>query len=250
MPFHHGARLHGFDIGRRILKATKVSASCKTASAVAPPCHDACRLRRIGVSFRADVALAHELERAIWKWGLRHPARQARLNVAPYKTEADMSLNRVVAGTAILLLLVTTADLEAQGFGVTAGAHANPDQFYGAGLYEFAPLTDRMTFRPTAEIGIGNGATLLAANGDFLYALPFWRRSSWRPYIGGGPALNYYRLELYSELEPGATVLAGLRHAPWFTELRVGFFDSPTMTLGVGYSFTRVNARNRGRRSR
>lgn len=154
-------------------------------------------------------------------------------------------------GLALLIVIVVDArGVYAQGFGVTGGVHANPDQFHGGGLYEFAPLTDRLTLRPSGELGVGNRATLVAANVDVIYALPVWSRGPWRPYLGGGPSINHYRLELYSETEPGATAIAGLRRAAWLTELRVGFFDSPTLSVNVGYSFTKPTARSRGRTRR
>jgi len=151
-------------------------------------------------------------------------------------------------GLALLIVLMACArGAQAQGFGVTGGVHANPDQFYGGGLYEFAPLTDHVTLRPGGELGVGNGATLLAANVDFIYALTVWSRSPWRPYLGGGPSINHYRFALYSQTEPGATAVAGLRRAPWLTELRVGFFDSPTMTINVGYSLRKSPPRRPAR---
>lgn len=157
-----------------------------------------------------------------------------------------MSVRRFVLGSVVVLMMYAS-DAQAQGFGVTGGAQANPDQFYVGGLYEFGPLTERVTLRPGGGIGMGDGASLFAGNIDLTYAVPVWRRSPWRPYVGGGPAINHYRLELYSETEPGATAIAGLRHAAWFTELRVGFFDSPRMTMGVGYSFANTRRTRAGR---
>lgn len=126
----------------------------------------------------------------------------------------------------------------AQGIGVTGGAHVNPDQIQGGALYDFEPLAERLRLRPAATVGLGNGATLLALNADIVYDLAAFRRSPWRPYVGGGPAINHYRLELYSQTEAGITALGGFRHANgWFSELRLGFIDGPDVTAAVGYSF-------------
>jgi hypothetical protein len=131
---------------------------------------------------------------------------------------------------------------------VAGGAHVNPDQFHGGAFYEFPALADRLTLRPSGGVGMGNGATLVFGNFDVLYDLRLWRRSPWAASVGGGPAINHYRLDLYSETEAGVTALGGLAHpSGWFTELRVDFLDSPRMTASVGYSF-RLSARQRRRR--
>ncbi len=135
-------------------------------------------------------------------------------------------------------LLAGASDVRAQGLGALGGAHVNPDQFHGAVLYELAPLGERLRLRPSGGVGVGNNATLVTGNFDVIYEFKPRRRSPWTPYAGGGPGINHYRLELYNETEMGVTALAGLAHANgWFSELRVGFFDSPAMTAAVGYWF-------------
>ena len=131
-----------------------------------------------------------------------------------------------------------TVSAHAQGFAVRGGASVNPDQVYGGGQYEIGPVTDRVWLQPNADLGIGNGATLVTANFDVVYRKPLQRRSIWTAYAGGGPAINWYRLDAYSTTATGAGVVAGLRHANHiFVDCRFGFFDSPELRIGLGYSF-------------
>lgn len=154
------------------------------------------------------------------------------------------------AAVAAVCLLVAVPDLHGQGLGVMGGAHVNPDQVQGAVQYEFAPLTDRLRLRPAAGVGIGNDATLFTGNFDVIYEFKARRRNPWTFYAGGGPAINHYRLELYSETEAGVTVLGGMARGRWFTELRAGFFDSPDLTAAVGYRLTPKRQARNSRRGR
>lgn len=152
------------------------------------------------------------------------------------------------AVVAVLALPAGAGTARAQGFGVSGGAHVNPDQLQAGALYEFPTTNERLRFRPSVSIGLGNDATLVAGNADVLYDLNLWRRSAWQPYVGGGPAINHYRLELYNETEAGMTALAGLQHAGgWWSEVRLGFFESPRVTATLGYSFGTRQTRSRAR---
>ncbi len=158
-----------------------------------------------------------------------------------------MTTGKRLALLVTLALIAGTSDLRAQGFAIVGGAHINPDQVQGAVLYEFAPLSARLRLRPAGGIGVGNDATLVSGNFDVIYEFKRGRRSPWLFYAGGGPAINHYRLELYTQTEAGATALGGLAHGRWFSECRVGFFESPAFTAGVGY---RLAAKRQARDSR
>lgn len=162
-----------------------------------------------------------------------------------------MTTGRHAAVLFAVWLLAGASEVRGQGFGVMGGAHVNPDQLQGAVLYEFAPLGDRLRLRPSGGVGVGNDATLVTGNFDVIYQFKPRRRSPWMPYAGGGPAINHYRLELYNETEMGVTAVAGLAHASrWFSELRVGFFDSPAVTAAAGYWFGRKPETRDSRRGR
>ena len=120
--------------------------------------------------------------------------------------------------------------------GVRAGVSANPDQFYFGGHVETPPVVDRLRFRPNVEVGVGNDATLLAFNFEFVY--PFASRQPWHVYAGAGPALNWFRVNSHSDAGGGFNVLFGLENNKGlFFEAKVGTFDSPDLKFGVGYTF-------------
>ena len=136
------------------------------------------------------------------------------------------------------LLLCASVPAQAQGFAIRGGMNVNPDQFYGGGQYEVGPVVDRVWLQPNADLGWGNGATLVAINFDITYHKPLQRNGIWSAYVGGGPAINWYRLDAYSATEMGVGVVAGLMHSNHvFTDFKVGFFDSPQFRVGIGYAF-------------
>lgn len=147
---------------------------------------------------------------------------------------------RVVVAIGGALLWSSTL-VHAQGFAVRGGANVNPDQFYGGGQYEIGPVADHVWLQPNADLGVGNGATLVAANFDVVYRKPLQRSGIWTAYAGGGPAINWYHLDAYSTTETGAGMIVGLMHSSrMFVDCRVGFFDSPALRIGVGYAFRSV----------
>lgn len=144
----------------------------------------------------------------------------------------------VVCALAAACVLADAAPSRAQGFGMRAGANTDPDQFYFGGHYETGPVVERVWFRPNAEVGIGNDVTLFAMNFDLVYRMPLRRRTAWEPYFGGGPAINLVSVYDNTEAQGGFNVLAGLAHrGGLFTEIKIGFMDSPSFKIGVGYSF-------------
>ncbi len=150
---------------------------------------------------------------------------------------------RVLALTLAVSAVASVAS--AQSFGLRAGASGSPDQFY-AGLHaETSPVADRVTFRPNAEVGVGDGVTLLALNLEFVYRQPL-TNSSWSLLAGGGPAANLYSFDgdrgrgSDSDFGGGLNFLLGLEHrGGFFTEVKVGLIDSPSIKVGVGINLGR-----------
>jgi hypothetical protein len=127
--------------------------------------------------------------------------------------------------------------------GVRAGVSSDPTQFYFGGHVETTPLLDHVTFRPNAEIGVGDGTTLLALNMEFVYSVPL-SHEPWRVYFGGGPAVNFYSTGGRSGhgngsgASGGFNVLVGAQHdRGLFVELKVGAIRSPSVKFTVGYAF-------------
>lgn len=136
---------------------------------------------------------------------------------------------------ACLLTFGASRSARAQGFAVRSGANINPDQFSVGSQYELGPINDRLWLQPNTDLGVGNDATLIAMNFDVVYRRPVSQRSIWTAYAGGGPALDWYRLLGYSRTVAGANVVAGvMHHGGLFSEMRVGFLESPQLRFGVG----------------
>ena len=116
------------------------------------------------------------------------------------------------------------------------GANVNPDQLYVGGSYELGPFGERLWFQPSGDLGFGDGAKLIAANLDLVYRVWESRRGPWRFEAGGGPTVNHYRLQTYSQTDLGVNALAALVHARgWASEFRVGFLDNPEFRVGISY---------------
>lgn len=130
--------------------------------------------------------------------------------------------------------------------GLRAGVSADPSQFHVGGHVETAPLVERLSFRPNVEVGIGDDATALAMNLEFVYDFPL-KKQPWRLYLGGGPAANVYWFDQgrrgccdTSDVGGGFNLLVGFEHARGlFTELKVGAIDSPNFKFAVGYNVRR-----------
>ena len=142
------------------------------------------------------------------------------------------------AAQSVLLLLLLPWTANAQEFSVRTGANINPDQFAFGSQYEVGPIVDRVWFQPNADIGFGDSATLVTVNMDLVYRHPLAQKTPWTLYAGGGSALNLYRMDGYSRTLAGVNVLGGVAHRNGlFTQVTVGFVDSPDFKLGVGYTF-------------
>jgi hypothetical protein len=141
------------------------------------------------------------------------------------------------SGLLCLLLAFASAPVAAKGVGVRAGVSGDPSQFYFGVHTEMGPVARQLWFRPNLEVGVGNGVTTAAVNLEFAYNLNV-RRSQWDPYIGGGPALVFYRDHGHANPQGGFNILLGVQNrSGFFTEFKVGLAGSPSVKFGVGYVF-------------
>jgi hypothetical protein len=146
------------------------------------------------------------------------------------------SLWGCLMGFMVLAALVPSHAQAQVAPGLQAGVSLDPDQFYFGGHLETGPLIDRLRFRPSVDIGIGDDLTLVAGNFDFTYTFPGGR--GWNLYAGGGPSINFYDFDGGSETEGGFNFLVGAKNTRGlFFEMKVGLADSPDLKFGVGYTF-------------
>lgn len=136
-------------------------------------------------------------------------------------------------------LLVSPAS--AQGPGLRGGVSIDPDQLYFGGHYETAPLVERLHFRPNIEAGVGDDVTTVGVNMEFVYKFP--RRNTWSLYTGGGPAINFVRVEATrradnTDTDGGLNLLVGAEQTGGlFFELKIGVASGPELKFGVGWTF-------------
>lgn len=153
-------------------------------------------------------------------------------------------ISRMLCAAVATVGVLIAVPAQAQNFGVRAGASGSPDQFYFGVHLDTAPIADRISFRPNVEVGIGDGITLAAANLEFVFRQPL-NSSRWVMLVGGGPAANFYsyddgRGRGDGDLGGGLNLLLGLEHrGGFFSEIKVGLIDSPSIKFGVGISFGR-----------
>jgi len=132
--------------------------------------------------------------------------------------------------------IVTPAEAQVRT-GVQGGVSLDPDQFYFGGHVETTPLVDRLRFRPSVDIGIGDDLVAVAGNFDFTYTFPGGRE--WNLYVGGGPSINFYNADNGgSDTEGGFNFIIGAKqNRGLFFEMKVGVEGSPDLKFGVGYTF-------------
>lgn len=143
---------------------------------------------------------------------------------------------------SLLAVLGLAAPAAAQGPGVRGGVSVDPDQVYFGGHYETSPLVDRLHFRPSIELGLGDDLVTTAFNMEFVYKFP--SRTDWRLFAGGGPAVNFFSFDNDrgrgngTETEGGFNFVFGVEQRDGlFFEIKVGAIDSPDLKFGVGWTF-------------
>lgn len=127
------------------------------------------------------------------------------------------------------------------GFGLRAGASADPDQFYFGAHMDVKEIVERVWFRPNAEVGVGRGLTLLSLNGEFVYDVPV-KTKTWVPYVGAGPAflVGSFRTPTGRATDTGGgfNFLGGIRQRKGFmAEIKIGAIDSPEFKVGMGWTW-------------
>lgn len=146
--------------------------------------------------------------------------------------------------TALLLAVLAAPAAGLDDTALRAGLSRNPDQIH-AGLQFEAAAVERLSLRPSFDLGVGNGVRLLSLGGDFVWRLGRRRPRGW--FVGGGPGLNVIDVTegvgeaRGVELKPVLHALGGLRwggsrrRPPRYSiELRAGVGDTPDWKLTLG----------------
>jgi hypothetical protein len=126
--------------------------------------------------------------------------------------------------------------------GIRGGISADPEQVYFGAHVDLKEIVDRFWFRPNVEIGLGDGLTVAAFNGEFVYLLRVKSRE-WTPYVGGGPGLVVRTFRSGQAggdtgAGPGFNFVGGVQQSKGLlAEIKVGAFDSPGFKLGIGWTW-------------
>jgi hypothetical protein len=150
-----------------------------------------------------------------------------------------------LAALAVLALAVVPAGAATTSFGPRVGyTHdSGLDQFHFGGQAWIADVfANTIVILPSVELGVGDGATLLAINGDFVYEFTEFAQNDWGFYAGAGLALNRWDIGDYSNTDFGLNVLGGVTRKlagskTAFGEFRFGLEDSPDFKLTFGLNF-------------
>jgi hypothetical protein len=135
-----------------------------------------------------------------------------------------------------------SASAQSKGIGVRAGVSASPDQFYIGAHMNVTEIVENFWFRPNAEVGFGDGLTLLTLNPEFVYNLRIKSRD-WTPYVGGGPSFLVGSFDAgagrrETDTGGGFNFVGGIQQRKGFmAEIKIGAFDSPDFKLGIGWTW-------------
>jgi hypothetical protein len=133
------------------------------------------------------------------------------------------------------------------GAGPRVGFSTDPDQLVFGGQVLIGEVAPAVTFEPNLEIGIGDNQTVIAANFDLLYHFEI-QGTEWRPYAGAGIGVNFISVDEpppfrdQSDTNVGGNLILGAGVPTragnrFFTELRFGLGDIPSLKLMVGWNF-------------
>jgi hypothetical protein len=153
----------------------------------------------------------------------------------------------VLLALGVPLLLAGRApalDLAPRDVHARAGLSLDPDQVHVGVQADFGPR-GRIAFRPSFDVGVGNGLWLFSLNGDVLYR--FAPAGRLRPFLGAGPALSLSDVtDGVGEMDGLSAGLAGhalaglewrLGGARTLVEARAGFGDTADFKLTLGVAF-------------
>lgn len=148
-------------------------------------------------------------------------------------------------GAALLLALVVSAALPARAvaqssIGFTGGLSVDPEQVYAGVFWQSPDIGGRFKIRTGIDGGFGDNLRLGIVNIDFIYAFPIGS-GPWSFVTGGGPALVIVRpqsdfLGARNDITAGGSYLLGFAHEKgFFTDIRIGGGNTPSLKLGVGW---------------
>jgi hypothetical protein len=154
-----------------------------------------------------------------------------------------MKLSVLVVVTA--LIAAATAGAAAPPLGARVGytSWEQANQIHFGGQVKLGDVVPNIALTPKLEIGFGDGATVVAVNGDLAYRFTELSEAPWGPYAGGCISFIWIDPEVGgADSDLGLSGLVGTTYAlssgnEVFAEVRLGIMDSPGFKVTVGYTF-------------
>lgn len=152
-------------------------------------------------------------------------------------------LRRVISTLAILVTLPSAASARSTYCGTHMGFAQGPDQLVVGGQLQFNGIAPRMAFVPGIDCGFRDQNSVVALNADFHVNLTY--DTTWQPYVGAGVSTNVWSESAraggnQAATGPGGQLIMGAatynRGGRFFTELKLGFRDTPEMKLLAGWN--------------
>ncbi len=145
-----------------------------------------------------------------------------------------------------LILCLMAGSAVAGQFGLRGGLSLSPDQFHFGAHVDLGPQIDMVRIVPNIEIGLGDNATLIALNSDFIYDFP---ETPWS--AGAELGINIYSFDVPNipgiEIDDTSTDIGlsilGDYHLTLnsgrilLLEAKLGLSDSPDFKFTVGWDF-------------
>jgi opacity protein-like surface antigen len=135
-------------------------------------------------------------------------------------------------------------------YGPQLGFSQGPDQFVVGGHLKWNAVAPQLDFVPGVEVGFGDNFSMVSMNGDFHYKIS--SSSNWQPYVGAGVGVHFASLDnsfnsngndnRSSDTRTGGHFIVGAGvptqgRSRFFTELKLGFGDSPDMKVMAGWNY-------------
>src|SRR5215510_749834 len=156
-------------------------------------------------------------------------------------------LRRSLLALAILAVLPAASLAEPfTAYGPQFGFTSGPDQFFVGGHLKWGAVAPSLDFVPGVDLAFGDHSTIVSINGDFHYR--FDTRTTWRPYVGGGVGVHFVSVDNTGPANDNSNTVAGGHFilgadvlaksgSRFFTELKLGFSDSPDLKMVAGFNF-------------
>ena len=157
-------------------------------------------------------------------------------------------LRRSLLALAILAMLPAASFAGSfTSYGPELGFSQGPDQIVVGGHLKWGSVAPQLDFVPGLDLGFGDNVTLVSVNGDFHYRVN--TQTKWQPYVGGGMGIHFASADNNgpagtdnTSTNAGGHFIVGADVATqgrgrFFTELKLGFGDSPDLKALAGWHF-------------